>query len=87
MFGISFSEFLLILVLAMLIIPVKDWGGVIKFLAKIVSTVRNLIWKITDFSEDIKQQIEMEQPINDLINKTTDELLDEFSHKVKKKKK
>ncbi len=81
MFGISLSEFLIILVLAIVIIPAKHWPDVAKFMAKIIKFVRDLIWKITDASENIKEKIELQQPIDDLLKKTTDDVLAGFSSK------
>jgi hypothetical protein len=64
---------------AILIIPSENWPDVARFLAKVVKFIRNLIWKISDASENIKEQIELEKPINDLIKNTTDDVLSSFS--------
>lgn len=84
MFGISWAEFLLILLVAVLVIPARMWPDVAKFLARVVKFIRGLVWKITDASEKIKEQIELEKPINDLIQTTTDDILAEFSRPIKK---
>ena len=67
MFGISWAEFLVILLVAVLVIPARLWPDVAKFLARAVKFIRAVIWKITDASEKIKEQIERESPIDDLI--------------------
>lgn len=85
MFGISWAEFLVILLVAILVVPARYWPDVARWLARVVKFIRALIWKITDATEQIKEQIEMEQPINDIINTTSKEVLDSFSV-VKKKK-
>jgi Sec-independent protein translocase protein TatA len=89
MFGISWAEFFVVLLVAVLVIPARNWPDVAKFLARVVRFVRDFIWKITDVTENIKNQIELEKPIDDLIKTTTDEMLDTFSvvKKVNKKSK
>jgi Sec-independent protein translocase protein TatA len=78
MFGISFAEFLVIAVIAMVVIPAKNWPEVFRALAKMVRFVRQLIWKITDATETIKEQVERELPIDDIVKKTTDEITSAF---------
>ncbi|MBP3316689.1 MAG: hypothetical protein J6L70_03780 [Alphaproteobacteria bacterium] len=87
MFGISWAEFLVVLLVAVLVIPARMWPDVAKFLARVVKFVRGVIWKITDVSEKIKEQIERESPIDDLIKTTTDDILAEISEPIKKIKK
>ncbi len=86
MFGISFAEFLIIIILGIVIIPAKHWPDVARFLANSVKFVRNLIWKITDASENIKEKIELQQPIDDLLKKTSDDVFGSFSSKRPAKK-
>ena len=87
MLGISWAEFFVILVVGVLVIPTRYWPDVAKALARLVKFVRELVWKITDVSENIKNQIELEKPIDELIKTTTDEMLDSFSVVKKSKKK
>lgn len=87
MFGISWSEFLVILLVGVLVIPARMWPDVARFLAQAVTFVRKLIWKITDASEQIKQQIDLEKPIDDLIRTTTADMLDGISEPLKNIKK
>ena len=87
MFGISWPEFLVILLVAVLVIPARMWPDVARFLANIVTFVRKMIWKITDVSEQIKQQIDLEKPIDDLIHTTTADVLDGISEPIKNIKK
>ena len=86
MFGISWAEFFVIIVVAVLVIPSRLWPDVARFLARLVNVVRQLIWKITDASENLKQQIDLEKPIDDLIHNTTNDVLDGFSTVIKQKK-
>ncbi len=93
MFGISFAEFFVIIIVAMAVIPAKNWPQVFRALAKMVKFVRELIWKITDATESIKDQVERELPMDDIIRKTTDDLTGAFASpksteaKLKKDKK
>ena len=87
MFGISWAEFFVILLVAVLVVPVRLWPDVARFLARAVNVVRRVLWKITDASENIKQQIELEKPIDDLIKNTTNDVLDSFSDVLPKKQK
>lgn len=85
MFGISWGEFLIILLVAVLVIPAKHWPDVARFVAKCIKFIRDLIWKISDASEQIKDQIDLEKPIDDLIRTTTDDVLSSFSSVIPKK--
>ena len=87
MFGISWAEFLVILLVGVLVIPARMWPDVARFLANVVTFVRKIIWKITDASEQIKQQIDLEKPIDDLIRTTTSDMLDEISEPLRTVKK
>ena len=84
MFGISWAEFLVILLVAILVVPVKYWPDVARWLARVVTFIRKLIWKITDATDKIKDQIDLEKPIDDIINTTTKDVLDDFSVPIKK---
>jgi len=84
MFGISWAEFLVILIVAILVVPVKYWPDVARFLARMVNYIRRMLWKITDATDKIKDQIDLEKPINDIIKTTTDDVLNDFSTPIKK---
>ncbi|MBO5946577.1 MAG: hypothetical protein J6Q44_00335 [Alphaproteobacteria bacterium] len=87
MFGISWAEFFVIILVGVIVIPARMWPDVARFLARGVRFVRGIIWKITDASENIKTQIELEKPIDDLIQNTTNDVLDTISIAIKKPKK
>lgn len=87
MFGISWAEFLIIIVVAVLVIPARMWPDVMRWVARVINMVRRIVWKITDVSENIKQQIDLEKPIDDLIKTTTDDVLDGISTQLVRKKK
>ena len=79
MLGISWAEFLVIIMVAVAVIPSRKWPDVARFLARAVKCVRAVIWRITDASEKIKEQIDLEKPIDDIIRTTTDDMLDAVS--------
>lgn len=87
MFGISWAEFIVILLVAILVVPARYWPDVARALARAVKFIRSIVWKITDASEKIKEQIELEEPINEIMNTTTRDMLDAFSVKKKMVKK
>ena len=74
MFGISWTEFLVILLVAICVVPAKYWPDVVKFLARIFKYIRNLVWKISDFSENLQQRIDLEKPIDDLLENATKDM-------------
>lgn len=84
MFGISWAEFLVIIFVAAAVIPARNWPDVARFLGRVVNFVRGIIWRITDASERIRDQIDMERPIDEIINTTTDDLLNGISTVRKK---
>ncbi len=86
MFGISWAEFLVILLVAILVVPVKYWPDVARWLARVVNFIRKTLWKITDATDKIKDQIDLEKPIDEIIHTTTDDVLKDFSTPIKKKK-
>ncbi len=86
MFGISWAEFLVIILVAVLVIPSRYWPDVARFLARIVTFIRKLVWKITDASEQIKENVDLEKPIDELIHTTTNDILSDFSSPVVKKR-
>ena len=84
MFGISWAEFLVILLVAICVVPAKYWPDVARFFARVVKFIRKIIWQITDFSDAVQKRIELEKPIDDLIANATDNM---FGEKTKVKKK
>ncbi len=84
MFGISWTEFLVILLVAICVIPAKNWPDVARFFARIFKYIREIIWKVSDFSEEMQKRIELEKPIDDLILKSADDV---FTKKKQIKKK
>ncbi len=86
MFGISWTEFLVILLVAICVVPAKYWPDVAKFLARVFKYIRNIIWKVTDFSENLQQRIDLEKPIDDLLENATKDMFCEKPKKIVRKK-
>lgn len=85
MFGISWAEFTVILLVAVVVIPARSWPDVARALARAVKMIRSVIWKITDASEQIKDRLDLEAPIDDIIGDTARDVLNEFSVPIRKK--
>lgn len=78
---------MVILLVAVLVIPARLWPDVARSLARAITFVRKILWRITDAGEQIKQQIDLEKPIDDLIRTTTADVLDGISTPIKELKK
>lgn len=87
MFGISWTEFLVIILVAICVIPSRNWPDVAKFLGRVVKYIREIIWKISDFSEELQQRIDLEKPIDDLITNANNELFVKKNKSTKTRKK
>jgi Sec-independent protein translocase protein TatA len=87
MLGISWTEFLVILLVAVCIVPAKNWPDVARFMARIFRYIRNLVWKISDVGEQIQQRIELEKPIDDLITNAGQNIFYETPKKKTQKQK
>ena len=74
MFGISWTEFLVILLVAICVVPAKYWPDVMRFFARVFKYIRNIVWKVSDFSENLQQRIDLEKPIDDLIQNATNDI-------------
>jgi len=83
MLGISWTEFLVILLVAICVVPAKYWPDVVRFFARVFKYIRNIVWKITDFSENLQQRIDLEKPIDDLLENATNDI---FGEPIKKQK-
>ena len=87
MFGITWGEFLVILLGGVLVIPARLWPDVGRFLAFLGTFVRKLGWEINAAAEQIRKQNVLEKPIDDLIRTTTADMLDGISEPLGMKKK
>lgn len=77
----------MILFIAIAVIPARSWPAVFKFAAKCVRAVRQIIWKINDATESVKDRIEREMPIDELSKQTFDDVSAAFrTKKVKGKR-
>ena len=87
MFGISWAEFLVIVLVAICVVPVKYWPDVARFVGRVFKYVRDLVWKINDVSEQIQHRIDLEKPIDDLLQNATDDIFSKSKTKKPKNKK
>ena len=87
MFGISWTEFLVILLVAICVVPAKHWPDVARYLARIFKYIRELVWKLSDYSEQIQHRLDIEKPIDDLIQNATKDVFNKETKKAKKSKK
>ena len=87
MFGISWTEFLVVLLVAICVVPAKYWPDVMKFFARVFKYIRNIVWKVSDFSENLQQRIDLEKPIDDLLENATNDMFGERVTKTTIKKK
>ena len=85
MFGISWTEFLVILLVAICVVPAKNWPDVARFFARIFKYIREIVWKVSDFSEEMQKRIELEKPIDDLIVEASNEMFGQKNVKKTKK--
>jgi len=79
MFGISGLEFLAILLVAIAVIPAKDWPNVARAIGKFVRHARGFIGKIQDGIDRIEDEIHKEIPIDKLSQKTMNDMVETFS--------
>ena len=86
MFGISGAELLIILIVAILIVPVKNWPDVARWIARAVKSVRRVIGNINDKVDELKSQIDADASIDELVGKTTADITSAFAEPIVCKK-
>ncbi len=84
MLGISWTEFLVIMLVAICVVPVKNWPDVARFFGRVFKWIRRIVWRISDVSEQIQQRIDLEKPIDDLIENATNDMFSDVTVKPKK---
>ena len=87
MLGISWTEFLVIVLVAICVVPAKNWPDVAKFFGRMFKAIRQIVWRISDVSEQIQQRIDLEKPIDDLLENATNEMFGDIKVVSKKNKK
>lgn len=87
MLGISWTEFLVIVLVAICVVPAKNWPDVAKFFGRIFRWIRQIVWRISDVSEQIQQRIDLEKPIDDLLENASNEMFSDIKNATKKVKK
>ena len=84
MFGISWTEFLVILLVAICVVPAKNWPSVMRFFARVFKYIREIVWKVSNFSDEVQRRIELEKPIDDLIVGGANEIFGDVRKKKSK---
>jgi len=86
MLGISGWEFLVILIIAIAVVPARDWPSVMRFLGRAARRIRNAVGKIQDEIDDLEDKIAKDMPIDALSQKTMDDMIGTFSTPIKPKR-
>ena len=87
MLGISWTEFLVIILVAICVVPAKNWPDVARFFGRVFRWIRQIVWRISDVSEQIQQRIDLEKPIDDLLENASNEVFGDIKIATKKAKK
>lgn len=74
MFGISIYELFIIFFVFIIFIPVKNWADVIKFFAKITLVIKDIFNSLIQATDNLRERIEIEKPIDDLLQNTKEEI-------------
>jgi Sec-independent protein translocase protein TatA len=83
MLGISGTEFLVILIVAIAVVPANRWPEVARWFGKLVRYVRNAVGKIQDGIDDLENEIAKDAPIDNLTRKTMDDMIETFATEIK----
>lgn len=91
MFGISGMEFLIILTVAIIIVPVKKWPDVARFIGSLVRRLKIFIGKVQDEIDNIHDNVAKDIPVDSLSQKTMDDMIATFrtpsNHRARRKRK
>ena len=74
MFGISLYELFVIFFIFIIFIPVKNWSDIIRFFAKIIIFIKDLFNNLIQATDSLKERIDIEKPIDDLLQNTKEEI-------------
>jgi Sec-independent protein translocase protein TatA len=83
MFGISGAEFIVILMIAIAVIPAKQWPAVARFFGRAIRYMRDVAGKIQDGIDSMEDEIAKDLPIDNLSQKTMDDMIETFSTPAK----
>ncbi|MDR1071668.1 MAG: twin-arginine translocase TatA/TatE family subunit [Rickettsiales bacterium] len=83
MLGVSGTEFLVILIVAIAVVPANRWPEVARWLGKLVRYARNVIGKVQDGINDLEDEIAKDAPIDNLTRKTMDDMIGTFATELK----
>lgn len=82
MFGISASEFLLILIVAVLVIPARHWPAVFRGAAQAWRWLRGVVWNIRNKFDEISEEVSKYDPTDALSKQTMDDMMATFATPV-----
>jgi Sec-independent protein translocase protein TatA len=85
MFGISGFEFLVILIVAIAVVPAERWPAVAGFIGKVIRSVRRMFDKVQDGVNNLENEISKDLPIDNLSQKTMDDMIATFAAPIKPK--
>jgi Sec-independent protein translocase protein TatA len=85
MFGISALEFLVILIVAVAVVPAKNWPDVARMIGRAVRWIREMSGRIQDGIGKLEDDIKKEIPIDNLSQKTMDDMAETFGAPAKPK--
>ncbi|MDR0449316.1 MAG: hypothetical protein LBG89_02545, partial [Rickettsiales bacterium] len=79
MFGIGAGEFLLIALVALLVIPARDWPKVARAAARAFKWIREITWRVRDKIDEIGEEVSKLGPEDSLSQKTMDDMMATFA--------
>jgi Sec-independent protein translocase protein TatA len=83
MFNISGMEFLVIVVVAIAVVPAKNWPDVARAFGKLVGYIRRVSGKIQDGINELESELSKDLPVDGLSQKTMDDMIETFSTPAK----
>ena len=86
MLGISGIEFLVIIVIAIAVIPARDWPVAARAIGKFARWIRHAVGKIQDGIDDMENEIAKDFPVDNLSQKTMDDMIATFATPIPKRK-
>jgi len=83
MLGIGGAEFFVILIVAVAVVPAKDWPDVARAAGRFVRWMRRAVWKIQDAVAELEEGVARDLPVDSLTQKTMDDMIATFSSPIK----
>ena len=74
----------MILIIAIAVVPAKDWPDVLRFFGKLARYVRNIVWEIQDGLDNMENEIAKDLPVDELTQKTMSDMIETFSTPIRR---